>query len=353
MKKIIYGICGIGLGHTHRQLPIISHLAKNHKIALFAYFDSLHFYQNHFKNHPHVKVIQVATPYMGGTVDGLDFNQIQNDPRNQQDFFGISSKAFAEAQQFIGAPDLAISDYEPNAAQYAYMYNVPLYTLDQHSKYIVGDFPEALNGFSGKEDVQRLRMFFPKAEKRIIFSPFGFSVSPQNAENIAIVKPILKASITQGRRNKTKNSYVCYLSAHEIFSQTPDEVLSLLGQFSDIRFDVYLKKPIRHQAPNVNVYAHGDPSFEENLLRAEGLICSAGHSLPVEAAYLGVPMFAVPLPTYEQHMNAEMIVQNGLGLKANTLTPQGLADFFEFAQNFTPRPMHKTTAAEVCALMGL
>jgi hypothetical protein len=43
-------------------------------------------------------------------------------------------------QELIGKPDLVISDYEPISAQYAYASGTPLVTIDQQSKYLVGDY---------------------------------------------------------------------------------------------------------------------------------------------------------------------------------------------------------------------
>lgn len=148
-------------------------------------------------------------------------------------------------------------------------------------------------------------------------------------------------------------TYVCYLSAHGDLGQNPSKILDLFAQFPERQFHVYLKTPIVAKAANVQTYPHGDPSFTQNLLAAEGLICSAGHSLPSEAAYLGVPMLATPLPTYEQHMNATMVAQQGFGLMTDKITPQKLAEFFAFAGTFVPPKTHNTRVAEVCALMGL
>lgn len=42
--KILYGVCGIGMGHTYRQLPLLDNLAAEAEIVLFAYGESLAFY---------------------------------------------------------------------------------------------------------------------------------------------------------------------------------------------------------------------------------------------------------------------------------------------------------------------
>ena len=62
-KKILYGIAGIGLGHTYRQLPIIEYLAKKYLLVIFAYDKSYEFYSSHFKNRKSVYVERVAVPF--------------------------------------------------------------------------------------------------------------------------------------------------------------------------------------------------------------------------------------------------------------------------------------------------
>jgi UDP:flavonoid glycosyltransferase YjiC (YdhE family) len=39
-KKILYGVCGIGMGHTYRQLPLLDELAIDNRIVLFVYGES-------------------------------------------------------------------------------------------------------------------------------------------------------------------------------------------------------------------------------------------------------------------------------------------------------------------------
>src|SRR3972149_4745327 len=102
MKKILFGVSGIGNGHANRETPIIEELAKENRIMIFAHDDSL----------------TVLT-----------------------DRFGDNK-------------------------------NVPLVTSDQQSKFLFGDFPVTLGGFTYEDEVKRLSMFFPKADKRIACSFF-------------------------------------------------------------------------------------------------------------------------------------------------------------------------------------
>ena len=46
-----------------------------------------------------------------------------------------------------------------------------------------------------------------------------------------------------------------------------------------------------------------------------------------EAMYLGIPVYAIPLPVYEQHMNAHVIEQHGFGVSRPKLERENLEYF--------------------------
>ena len=334
MKKILYGICGIGLGHMYRQLPILEFLAKDHKIALFVYGESLKFCHAHFKNTANIKIIEVAVPYVVGDKDGLDFKKTAkhpaNQPKNQKNFYSVNMKAFATAQDFLGKPDMVLTDYEPNAAQYAYAHDSPLYTLDQQSKYLVGDFPQELNGYRHIDEAQRLRLFFPKAHKRIVSSFFSFKVKPAFANEALVMSPLLRPELAKATPSPSANHYLIYLSAQQGFGQSIEQLQNLCYQHPHLRFTLYGKDAKENQDKNVVLRPHGHPDFVADLLTCEGLICTAGHSLLSEAVALGIPTLALPMGLYEQQMNAHQIEKNNWGISR------------EFYQNNLPSPQTPT-----------
>ena len=162
-KKILFGICGISNGHCSRQLPVMKHLLEQgHQLMVFTYGDGLTYFNNRLPQGPQLTLVPVADPYFVGTPQGLDFAQTALSDKNQVDFNRINALAMQQAAEKFGRPDLVISDYEMVAAQYAYAKNAPLVTLDQQSKYLVGDFSLMLNGTSYIDEVERLGLFFPK-----------------------------------------------------------------------------------------------------------------------------------------------------------------------------------------------
>lgn len=332
MKKILYGICGIGNGHSYRQLPIIEHLAQSHKILIFAYGNSLQFYRRKYEGHPHVKVVEVAVPFYVGNATGLDLAATEKRMKSSGiDYTSINRAAFSKAESFIGKPDLVISDYEPISAQYAYSHSAPLVTIDQQSKFLVGDFPEKLNNCTNADEIARLRLFFPHADLRIACSFFNVATKPSSKEKVVIMPPVLRNNLTVSKKNSTKStSMLVYLTAQSGLKQSAYEIIDVLSTITSHQFNVFIPKDMQllsKYPDNIQIQFHGDTGFERLLSDCTALISTAGHTLLSEAMNLNKPVLALPLNLYEQQMNAAVIHSSGFGLSVTQLTPQTLTHF--------------------------
>jgi len=337
-KKILYGVCGIGNGHTNRALPILEHFTKTAEVMIFAHDNSFAFFSEYFKNAPSVKVVETAIPFYPGDKNGIDFKAAAEHPFNRKDIFKINCNALDTANREFGKPDLVITDYEPVSAQYAYLNNVPLVTLDQQSKYLCGDFPEDLGGFTFQDEICRLRMFFPKAAARIALSFFKFPLK-ENAEAVTLFAPTIKESIASVKRTSPDGSILVYISTAREFPQTIDEVVKICAEISDTKFHIFLGKDAAYEnygdaSTNVTVYRQGDPHFMEVIKRCSGIVATAGHSLLSAAMYLGIPVYAIPVSPYEQHMNAQVINEHGFGISRGRLEKEALASFINRVPEF-------------------
>ena len=86
--------------------------------------------------------------------------------------------------------------------------------------------------------------------------------------------------------------------------------------------------------PNISIYKHGDPIFLDIVERCSGIISTAGHSLLSEAMYLGIPVYAIPVSPYEQHMNAKVISENSFGVAYPKIDSKQLEYFIENIPKF-------------------
>jgi len=346
MKKILYGISGIGTGHTNRQLPLITHFARASKMVIFAYDESYRFYQALFRNTRNVTVIPIAIPFVAGGPEGLDFRATARVAvNNNKDFLRINCKALAQAADLLGKPDLVVTDYEPLSAQYAYAYNAPLVTIDQQSKYLCGSFPPVLRGQSCKDEIMRLHMFFPRANARIACSFFNVQ-KKQNGTNVLIFPPTLKDSIQSLKRKPTTHSLLFYISSQREFIQNARTILRIIAAQKNIHFHIFTRNASKFHKetlpPNVFVYEQGDPLFYSVLQKCAGIVSTAGHTLLSEAMYLGIPVYAIPLAVYEQQMNAHIIHKNHFGISHPTLDAKKLSFFVKNIPRFA-RAIEKDT----------
>ncbi|OGJ46082.1 hypothetical protein A2272_06795 [Candidatus Peregrinibacteria bacterium RIFOXYA12_FULL_33_12] len=337
-KKILFGVCGIGSGHTNRQLPLIEHFARSQIMMIFAYGESYKFYSQKFKDNSTVSVTQVAVPFYIGEDDGLGFNASLKRPENQgRDFFTVNCQAMAQAKALIGRPDLVVSDYEPVCAQYAYAYNSPLITFDQQSKYLIGKFP-GFDGLSYNDEIMRLRMFFPKVHTRIACSFFKVEPKDELEERVIIYPPVIKDKIALlERKPGLQPSILVYISSQQEFAQSQEEIAGICGRQREAIFHVFSPtgdNGISDQYPNVFIYKHGDSRFTNILSECTGIISTAGHTLLSEAMYLGIPVYAMPFRLFEQQMNAYIIDHYGFGVSHHCLDQSILAGFVENIPKF-------------------
>jgi len=334
--KILYGICGIGNGHTYRQLPIVEHFAQTCEVMIFAHDNSYEFYSNRLKDNPSVKVVEVAIPFYVGDKNGIDFKGSAEFSMNKKDIFKINCAALAQANQELGKPDLVITDYESVSAQYAYAHNVPLITIDQQSKYLCGDFPKELGGFTFEDEIMRLHMFFPRVDARIACSFFNVSIK-NNTDNVLLFPPIIKDSVKDLPRNPKENNFLVYISSAREYGQAPEAIAEALAAQKNSQFHVFVGKSendVLKNIPNVGLYQHGDPHFTEIMRECSGIVATAGHSLLSEAMYLGIPVYAIPVSPYEQHMNARVIDVNSFGIAHSSFDSKKLAEFIENIPRF-------------------
>lgn len=342
-KKILFGICGIGNGHSFRQFPLVKYFAEqNHHILIFAYGESYKIYQQYYSEHEHVQVVKVADPYYKGSPEGLDFKESATHVLNQQDFIKINCEAMDFASKVMGRPDLVIADYENNCAGYAYAYRAPLVTLDQQSKYLSGEYPVSLNGQSCVDEMMRLRMFYPIVRNRFACSFFNVQPSTDaDHELVEIVPPILRNEILNLERThkNSPTSIIVYLTAQAGFSQQLSDIVKILQEMPQVIFHIFVPKMMSDELtephfPHIHCYPHGGANFEALLANCHGLISTAGHTLLSEAMYLAIPVYAMPMDLYEQQMNAFIINKHQFGLSHPEVTLEKLMLFINQLPQF-------------------
>ncbi len=334
MKKfrILWGVCGIGLGHARRQFPVIQHFAQSSEICIFTYGTGLSFFRKQFQGLPNIQIHEVSVPYWLGSPEGLDFAGSAQHPQNADLNFAANARAMDLAHRQIGQPHLVVSDYEPIAAQYAYAFQAPLVTLDQQSKYLGACLPSKLAGTGFADEVMRLRMFFPKAEKRLACSFFALEQNETAIEPVKIIPPILDQEICNLQLQPDSDPLILvYLSEQMKDVRQIESLINSLSSSRGARYAVYLPQGVTvgQKPDHVRFYKHGSALFLRHLASCHGIVATAGHSLLSEVMHLGIPVYALPLNLYEQQMNAQIVRQGTFGQASTPLTSRKLDSFIK------------------------
>lgn len=306
MQKILIGICGIGNGHINRQICVINELLKHkYKVLIATEVNRINIIKKKF---PHENVIELSIPWIVCNENGLNFKESLIKYNNIDIFKKFLEFGINVEKNLNGKPNLIISDYEPNVAQYAYAKNIPLVTMEQQSKFIYLDEINIKN-HSSLEEVDRLNYFFPKFDKKIISSFFPITIKNKN---IIMVAPI----ISKLEKHKTKNYLILvYLSPYSN-SEKYENIINVIKDINEFTFKVYTKnykKYIRKYNFTNITYSDFNDAFKKDLSECSALITTGGHQLISEAISLDVPLFVVPLETYEQYYNAYMVNKYKLG----------------------------------------
>lgn len=319
IKKILVGICGIGNGHINRQICVIKELLKNNYEVLVATEScKIQTIKEILKN---IKVIELNIPWIVCNEKGFDFKETL-DKYNDIDLFRKFLEFGNEIEQELnGKPDLIISDYEPNVAQYSYATCTPLITMEQQSKFLYLDELK-LNDYSIKEEIYRLNYFFPKFDKKVVSSFFPINIKDNK---IIQVPPI----ITKIKREKIKNDFIIvYLSPYSD-SDKYNRLINILSEIKDINFKVYSKNYEeyinRFNFDNVE-FSEFNKNFKKDISKSSALITTGGHQLISEAISIELPLYVMPLNTYEQHYNANMVNYYNLGSN-NEITKDNIIKF--------------------------
>lgn len=145
--NFLIGVCGIGNGHSTRQMEICKKLIeRGHNVKILTYNEGVKFF-----NKTNIDFYEVYVPII--LYKGEKLNYIENIKRNYKTFFKGNLKNRKIYKEIIEnfKPDICISDYEPNVAKIAYKMNKPLINIDQQSKfiYMIEDY---INSFSCVEE---------------------------------------------------------------------------------------------------------------------------------------------------------------------------------------------------------
>ena len=319
--KILVGICGIGNGHISRQTNVINLLLSNkHEVVVATTKNNTKYFKEKFKN---IRLLEINIPWIACNTNGIDFDISLKKYKESnvdlfENFLGFSKNV---EKAFNSIPELVITDYEPNVAQYSYALDIPLICMEQQSKFLYLDEIKIQN-YSNLEEKKRINYFFPKYDYKIISSFFPIRIKDKK---IKIVPPIISE---MDEKEIKKNHILVYFSPYEN-SANYIKVINALKKLKKYKIIIYTKEKYDKKEFKNIIFKNYSNSFKTDLEDAYCLISTAGHQLLSESISINVPSYLIPLNTYEQNYNAKMVEKYELGFIAKEINETEIYRFIE------------------------
>lgn len=305
MARILYGLCGVGRGHTSRGNVIINRLLDSgHEVRIVTWGNGHELLPRYFNI---------------DTIDGWNFSLNSNGldyfhtaVNGAAYFAGKSLKTWKKVCEIIDEfnPHVAISDFEPYVSAGCNIKNIPLISLD-HSHIISAcqiECPENWAAQYGIND-RFCRMVAMNARHFFITSFYFPGLKESFKHKTTLTGPVLRPEILC-REPDDRNHLLVYISN----SCIRNDLLPIL-QNLDIEVIAYGFYDYAGRKGNITFKEPSFNEFIDDLAGSTAVIANAGYNLICESLYLGKPVYSIPINgQFEQMANAYYLQKNQYGI---------------------------------------
>lgn len=290
-KRILYGVCGEGMGHAIRSAVVIEHLMKENDVTIFASDRAYEYLSEKFDD----------VYYIEGFNTVYEANQVNNTRTLIKNVKDLPTDLRYNLRLMYNVakaskPDLIITDFEFYSNVISKLLRIPLVSLDNMHVIVHCDinvYPEYMSDRIRAAGV--IRSFIQRPRHCLITSYFFPNV--KIPERVKMFPPVLRKKVMD--LNPT-------IGDHILVYQTSDSnqaLLELLKDF-DEKFIVYgFHKD--EEDKNLTFKSFNEDEFFEDLASAKAVITNGGFNLISEALYLDKPILSIPVKKqFEQILNA-------------------------------------------------
>jgi uncharacterized protein (TIGR00661 family) len=313
-KRIIYSVCGEGMGHAIRGRVLLNHLTKNNEVHIFASDRAYDYLSAHFDN-----VYKI-----GGFNTVYEDNTVQNTKtfiKGMKDLPGDLKKSLRLMYSVAKAvkPQIIISDFEFYSNLLSKVLRVPLISLDNMHVLTQAELDVPRKFRTDRIAAESVvRSFIQMPTFYLITSYFYPPI--KNPNKTKYFPPVLRDAIMELEP---------YNSEHVLVYQTSDSnerLLDILKEFDD-EFIVYGFHR-DEQDENLLFKSFNEDEFFTDLSQARAVISNGGFTLISEALYLGKPVLSVPVKKqFEQILNALYLERLGYGEFREDLEREDIENF--------------------------
>jgi len=318
MVRILFTVCGVGLGHAPRSIEVIKGLQKNHDILIASYGDALKYLKKHFKKSE--KLAWFKLVFQEGELKRTA-TVLSNLPLLPR----VASMNFLKLVKTIRKfkPDIIISDFDVNSLYAAQLFNIPaivissLHLIEElnlrlsRKEKIIFYLTEkpVLNAFNGA-DAFIIPFFFEpefKRKKRYFFGP--------------IVRQELIKKIKASKKTTEENQFIVYFSTGHL-----KKLIPLLEKINS-RFIIFGAKK-RFNKSNLVFKKFSEKEFINDLVESKGVLCHGGTTTIGEALAAGKPVYVCSSRKFfERYVNGALLSHKGFGFLEERPSMNGLQEF--------------------------
>ncbi|KUK01780.1 MAG: Teichoic acid biosynthesis related protein [Methanobacteriaceae archaeon 41_258] len=337
-KRILYSVCGEGMGHAIRSGVILEELIKDYDVLIFASDRAYKYLKERFEN-VH-EIYGFNTVYENNEVKDLKtfLKAMKTFPRDLKENLSLLYKM---ARDF--KPNVVISDFEFYASLISNILRIPLISVD--NMHVITqcniEYPKKYRKDKLKAEAV-IRSFIIRPKRYIITSYFFPKI--KNPEKVAMFPPILRRKIM---------SLKPYYGDHIFVYQTSKSNIRLLKTLKKIKRKFIIYGFDKEKTEN-NLYFRkfNEDEFFNDLRSAAAVITNGGFTLISEALYLKKPIYSVPVKgQFEQILNAFYLEKLGYGEFHEEADKKSIKTFLEKLPVYRKK-LEKYEGGDNMALIG-
>jgi len=299
-KRILYSVCGEGMGHAIRGRVLLNHLTENNEVHIFASDRAYDYLSTYFDN-----VYEI-----GGFNTVYEDNAVRNKKtfiKGMKDLPGDMKKSLRLMYSVAKAvkPEIIISDFEFYSNLLSKILRLPLISLDNMHVLTQAELEVPRKYRTDRIAAESVVRSFIQLPTRYLITSY-FYPPLKNPKKAKYFPPVIRDEIINLKP---------YNGEHVMVYQTSDsnlKLLEILKEFDD-EFVVY---GFHHDGrdENIEFKNFNEDDFFQDMAQARAIISNGGFTLISEALYLGKPVLSVPVKKqFEQTLNAIYLDQLGYG----------------------------------------
>ncbi|MDO8428080.1 MAG: glycosyltransferase family protein [Candidatus Diapherotrites archaeon] len=331
MTRILYSVCGIGMGHATRSTYLIEELSKQNEVLILSHGKAFEYFSKKF---PHVHKIEGFELGFSGTEFDKSKTVSLNLPKVPR-LLTYNSKVLLKLIKSF-KPQLIVTDFDPNALFAGNFFRIPVITItNMHLMNFIKpklSWKDKFEFFWSEKII--LKSF--SSSNDLIVSSFA---KPKNVKKkkYHFFYPLVRREILElSKKIKVshKKTSVIYLDQHILKNLEP-----LLVHFPERTFIIY--SAVGNLKLTNVVYKKFDAqNFLADLIACDSVICHGGISMLSEAVVLHKPVYVCSDKNFfERYYNGTVLQDQGLAVLEEQPFLAGLKVFFnslqEINQNYT------------------